>query len=135
MVWGAVVGMASAQVIGMILYSKVVLGKPWMRAAFPGKTYEQIAQMQKESLHSEIIVCLVSQVALIMAIHYVIGPYLGVKTMELAVKVGLGMALLAALIDVPHCAFCRRPVAGFLIDHLYNALVFVVACMSFVYFG
>lgn len=73
MVWGAVVGMASAQIIGMILYSKVVLGKPWMKASFPGKTYEQIAQMQKESLHSEIIVCLVSQVALIIAIHYVIG--------------------------------------------------------------
>lgn len=57
------------------------------------------------------------------------------KTIDLAVKVGLGMALLAALIDVPHCAFSRRPVAGFLIDHLYNSLVFVVACVSFVYFG
>ena len=73
MVWGAVVGMGAAQVIGMVWYSKVVLGKPWMRATFPGKTYEQIAQMQKESMHSEIIICLISQVALMMAINYVIG--------------------------------------------------------------
>ncbi|XP_060562511.1 uncharacterized protein LOC132722101 isoform X2 [Ruditapes philippinarum] len=134
MVWGAVVGMAAAQVIGMIWYSKVVLGKPWMKATFPGKTYEQIAQLQKESMHSEIIVCLISQVALMMAINYVIGPYLGVKTLEMAVKVGLGMSLLAALIDVPHCAFSRRPLAGFVIDHLYNTLVYVIACLSFVYF-
>lgn len=135
MVWGAIVGMAAAQVLGMILYSKTVLGKLWMKAAFPGKTYEQIGQMQKESLHVEIIVCLVSQVGLVLAINYVVGPYLGVKSVELAVKIGLGMALLAMLIDVSHCVFSHRSVVGFLIDHLYNTLVFVVICVSFTYFG
>lgn len=73
MVWGAVAAMAGAQVIGAILYSKLILGKPWLRATFPGKTEEQIWQMQKESFHVEFIVCLVSQVALVLAIHYVIG--------------------------------------------------------------
>lgn len=62
-------------------------------------------------------------------------PYLGVKSVQLAVKVGLGMTLLAALIDIPHCVFSRRALTGFLIDHLYNALVFVVVCVSFAYFG
>jgi hypothetical protein len=65
---------------------------------------------------------------------FIVRPYLGVKTLEMAVKVGLGMSLLAALIDVPHCAFSRRPLAGFVIDHLYNTLVYVIACLSFVYF-
>ncbi|KAL4228334.1 hypothetical protein ACF0H5_013764 [Mactra antiquata] len=135
MVWGAVVGMGVAQVMGMIIYSRVVLGKPWMKASFPGKTYEQIALLQKESLHSELIVCLISQVALMFSIHYVIGPYLGVKTLALGFKVGLGMTLLSILVDIPHCAFSRRSIVGFLIDHFYNSIVFIVACMSFVYFG
>lgn len=73
MVWGAVAAMAGAQIIGVILYSKLILGKPWLRATFPGKTEDQIWQMQKESFHIEFVVCLLSQVALVLAIHYVIG--------------------------------------------------------------
>lgn len=65
--------MAGAQVIGAILYSRLILGKLWMRATFPGKTEEQLKQMQKETFHVEFVLCLVSQVALVMAVHYVIG--------------------------------------------------------------
>jgi len=62
-------------------------------------------------------------------------PFLGVTSVVQGVKVGLGMALLACLVDVCHCAFSKRSVIGFLIDHMYNALVFVSACVSLAYFG
>ncbi|XP_052796869.1 uncharacterized protein LOC128229181 [Mya arenaria] len=135
MVWGAVVAMAAAQVIGAVLYSKLALGPLWLRATFPGKSDKQVWELQKESFHVEFIACIVSQVALVLAIHYVIGPYLGVRSVEQGVRVGLGMATLSMLVDVAHCAFSRRAVVGFLIDHLYNACVFVSACVSLAYFG
>ncbi|KAH3781797.1 uncharacterized protein LOC127841678 [Dreissena polymorpha] len=135
MVWGAIVALSAAQVIGGVLYSRLLFGKAWIRAAFPGKTEAQLEKIQRESFHVEFVVCIVSQVALVMAIHYVIGPYLGVRSVEEAVKVGLGMAALAMLVDVCHCAFSKRSVVGFIIDHLYNTCVFVSACASFAYFG
>ena len=54
---------------------------------------------------------------------------------ELAVKIGLALTGVAMLVDVPHCVFGHRAVVGFMIDHLYNALVFVTMAVSFVYFG
>ena len=62
-------------------------------------------------------------------------PYLGVKTLEQAVKVGLALTGITMLVDVPHCMFSQRAVVGFVIDHLYNGLVLVTACVSYVYFG
>jgi len=73
MVWGAVAGMAAAQLIGAFWYSRMFLGGPWMRATFPGKSWQQIADMQRDSFHVEFVICILSQVALVMAIHYVIG--------------------------------------------------------------
>ena len=73
MVWGAVVGMSLSQVIGMIFYSKLFLGKPWMRASFPGQTMEQINEKQKETFHVGFVTCILSQAFLVMVMHYVIG--------------------------------------------------------------
>ena len=73
MVWGAIAGMAAAQVIGMLLYSKIGLGKFWMRGTFPGKTMEQIDALQKQTFHISLIVCLLSQLALVLSVHYILG--------------------------------------------------------------
>ena len=62
-------------------------------------------------------------------------PYLGIKTVQMAVKIGMSLTGVAMLVDVPHCMFSQRAAASFIIDHLYNGLVLVTACVSFVYFG
>ena len=73
MVWGAVVGMVGAQLIGILLYSKMLLGKPWMRGTFPGKTVDQIDAIQKQTFHISMVVCLLSQLALVLSVHYILG--------------------------------------------------------------
>ena len=73
MVWGAVVGMVGAQLIGMILYSRTILGRPWMRATFRGKTEDQINQLQAQSFHTSMLFCLLSQLTLVLALQYILG--------------------------------------------------------------
>ena len=73
MVWGAVAGMVAAQVIGMIWYSKTLLGKPWMKATFRGKTPEEIDNIQKQTFHVSLVFCLLSQLFLVLGLHYVLG--------------------------------------------------------------
>ena len=44
MVWGVIAAVASAQLIGALWYSPYILGTPWMRATFPSRSKEWIAQ-------------------------------------------------------------------------------------------
>ena len=74
-----------------------------------------------------------------MAFHslsdFVFSPYLGIKTWDKAVKVGLALHGISMLVDVPHCVFSQRAFVAFIIDHLYNGLVLVTACVTYAYFG
>ncbi|KAL3866746.1 hypothetical protein ACJMK2_044023 [Sinanodonta woodiana] len=135
MVWGAVIGMAASQVLGMILYSTLVLGKPWMKGNFPGKTITQIKELQGKIGPVSYPLCLASQAALIIALHYFIGSFLKVTSIAVAVKVGVSLTGMAMLVDLPHCLFGQRSLVVFVIDHIYNLLVFVTMSVCLVYLG
>ncbi|KAL5005279.1 hypothetical protein ScPMuIL_018735 [Solemya velum] len=135
MVWGAVAGMGFTQIIGMIWYHKYFLGRFWQRATFPGKTEDQINQLVGSTSHIAFPMTLTAHAALVMMLNYVVGKYLGIKTVESAIKVGIFLWTVVTMTEVPHLMFAQQSVVAFIINHLYDAAVFVTVCTCLVYFG
>ena len=56
MVFGAIAAVIAANLIGAVFYSPYVLGKPWMEATFPNRSFESIAS-QAGSAYAVALVC------------------------------------------------------------------------------
>ncbi|XP_069137306.1 uncharacterized protein [Argopecten irradians] len=132
MVWGAVASVGLNMFLGFLWYSPWSLGKYWMRATYPGMTYNEIGARRNPSAYP-LTICSCS--ILVAVLHYFVGPFLGVTSVPAALKVGLALSVTSILANFPHHMFNRSSLVTFLIDHSYNAAVFTSTCLCLVYFN
>ncbi|XP_046373698.2 uncharacterized protein LOC124147112 isoform X1 [Haliotis rufescens] len=131
MVWGAIVGFLSSQVLGALWYAPFLFGGPWMKATFPGKSPQQIAQNGFAIAYT---FTLVSTATLALLLQFILITFLKVTSVQVAVKTGLGLGALMTLANISHLCFARRSLLAFVIDHAYDALCFAITSAAIVYF-
>ncbi|XP_067665227.1 uncharacterized protein [Haliotis asinina] len=131
MVWGAIAGFLSSQVLGALWYAPFLFGGPWMKATFPGKSQQQISQMGFSIAYT---FTLVSSATLALLLQFILITFLKVTSVEVALKTGLGLAALMTLADLSHVCFSKRSIVAFIIDRAFDALCLAITSAFIVYF-
>ncbi|XP_048741008.1 uncharacterized protein LOC125654932 [Ostrea edulis] len=133
MVYGALVGIVSAQILGALWYSPLVLGNAWMRAAFPGKTETEIRAVNNGS--KAMYIALVTYSVLCILINFALGALLRSGSCVDAAVRGVLISIVVTLMDFVHCAFSARSLVVFVIDHAFDTCVIILMCVCIATIG
>ncbi|XP_062617172.1 uncharacterized protein LOC134278885 [Saccostrea cucullata] len=133
MVYGAIVGMICSEILGAVWYHPRVFGNAWMKTAYPGKTEPEIQATVGANRAMYLVV--LTNGLLCFLINFALGPLLRSGSCLDAVVRGILISMVIILIDISHCLFSARSLAGFVIDRAYDTCMIILICVCIATIG